>query len=178
VANPIASRIRLVLGDITTLDVDAIVTAANDALRGGRGVDGAVHAAAGPELVRASMALAPCPAGNARITGGFDLSARFVIHAVGPIFRDLVVDSQTLARAYESSLALAAKYRVTSIAFPCISTGVYGFPPDPACNIAVNTVLDWLRSNDWPQIVTFCCFSSADHARYEQRLNALRSPSS
>ncbi|GAA5509997.1 O-acetyl-ADP-ribose deacetylase [Novipirellula caenicola] len=172
-ANPLAPRIRLFLGDITTLDCDAIVTAANAALRGGGGVDGAVHRAAGPDLVRASMAQAPCPAGEARVTPGFRLSARFVIHAVGPIFRDMTEDKKTLAQTYESSLSLAAQHNVTSIAFPCISTGVYGFPADAACEIAIDTVLDWLRSNDKPDVVTFCCFSQQDHTRYKKRLGEL-----
>ena len=169
-ATPIDSRIRLFLGDITSLDCDVIVTAANDALCGGGGVDGAVHDAAGPELVRASMALAPCPAGDAKITNGFDLNARFVIHAVGPIFHNLDTDSTTLTNAYDSSLSLAADHKLVSIAFPCISTGAFGFPADPACEIAIKTVVRWMRSNDLPQLVTFCCFQPDDHARYEERL--------
>ncbi|WP_040769183.1 O-acetyl-ADP-ribose deacetylase [Novipirellula maiorica] len=172
-ANPIANRIRLVLGDITTLDCDAVVTAANASLCGGGGVDGAVHRAAGPELVRDSMALAPCPAGEARITEGHRLSARFVIHAVGPIFRDMTEDKKTLAKTYHSSLSLAAQHDVASIAFPCISTGVYGFPADAACEIAIETVTEWLRSNDMPQFVTFCCFSPQDQTRYQKRLSEL-----
>ena len=169
-ATPIDSRIRLFLGDITSLDCDVIVTAANDALCGGGGVDGAVHDAAGPELVRASMALAPCPAGDAKITNGFDLNARFVIHAVGPIFHNLDTDSTTLMNAYDSSLSLAADHKLVSIAFPCISTGAFGFPADAACEIAIKTVVRWMRSNDLPQLVTFCCFQPDDHARYEERL--------
>jgi len=172
-ATPIESRIRLFLGDITSLDCDAVVTAANDALCGGGGVDGAVHDAAGNELVRASMALAPCPAGDARITGAFNLSAKFVIHAVGPIFRDLDSDRETLGSTYTSSLSLAAEHGVTSVAFPCISTGAFGFPAGAACEIAIQSVLQWIRANDLPQLVTFCCFQTDDHARYEQRLNEL-----
>ena len=169
----IETRIRLVMGDITDVDVDAIVTAANQGLCGGGGVDGAVHGAAGPELVRASMALAPCPAGDARITGAFDLSAKFVIHAVGPIFSSLDTDSPILSRAYRSALSLAAEHRVNSIAFPCISTGVFGFPAGPACEIAINTVSQWLKSNDHPEVVTFCCFEVPDYARYHERLSEL-----
>ncbi|PHQ33994.1 macro domain-containing protein [Rhodopirellula bahusiensis] len=172
-ATPIESRIRLFLGDITSLDCDAIVTAANDALCGGGGVDGAAHDAAGSELVRASMALAPCPAGEARITGGFNLAARFVIHAVGPIFRDIDTDRETLANAYASSLSLAAENNAASIAFPCISTGAFGFPPNSACEIAIDTVIQWLRSNDQPNLVTFCCFEPDDHGRYKERLTEL-----
>ena len=166
-------RIRLVQGDITRVEAEAIVTAANKALRGGGGVDAAVHRAAGPRLVEASMAQAPCPAGKARITDAFDLAARFVIHAVGPIFHDLEGDSSTLASAYRSALTLAAENDAHSIAFPCISTGVYGFPPDAACVIATDTVLDWLKDNDIPESVTFCCFSEADYKRYKWRLEEL-----
>ncbi|MCM2370066.1 macro domain-containing protein [Aporhodopirellula aestuarii] len=173
-ATPIESRIRLFLGDITSLDCDAIVTAANEALRGGGGVDGAVHSAAGPELVRASMALAPCPAGEARITDGFNLAAKFVIHAVGPIFHDIETDRETLANAYTSSLSLAAENNAASVAFPCISTGVFGFPPDSACEIAIDAVVNWLRAHDQPEWVTFCCFQSDDHRRYKERLTELR----
>ena len=169
-ATRIESRIRLFLGDITSLDCDAVVTAANDVHCGGGGVDGAVHGAAGPELVRASMALVPCPAGDARITAAYDLPAKFVIHAVGPIFRDLDTDHDTLANAYKSSLSIAAENDATSLAFPCISTGAFGFPADSACKIAIDTVMQWQRSNDLPQVVTCCCFESEAHARYELSL--------
>lgn len=172
-AAPLSSRIKLFLGDISSLDVDAIVTAANEALCGGGGVDGAVHDAAGPELVRASMSLAPCMAGDARITDAFDLPGRFVIHAVGPIFRNLETDAPILANSYRSALSLAAEHHVDAIAFPCISTGVFAFPPDSACNIAIDTVLDWLRSHVYPQSVIFCCFEHQDHALYRERLDEL-----
>ena len=172
-ATPIDRRIRLFHGDITSLNCDAIVTAANSALCGGGGVDGAVHNAAGPNFVHASMALAPCPAGDARITEGFDLSAKFVIHAVGPIFSDIETDSLTLASVYESSLSLAAENNLTTIAFPCISTGVFGFPADAACKIAIDTVIRYLQSNDLPESVTFCCFNSADYGRYKELLSEL-----
>lgn len=163
-------RIQLVQGDITQLEADAIVTAANSALRGGGGVDGAVHRAAGPQLVEASMALAPCPAGEARITSGFNLAAKYVIHTVGPVFSDLDTDSITLAAAYRSSLKLAAAHDVQRIAFPCISTGVYGFPQADACAIAVRTVLAWLESNDRLEQVIFCTFLPEDYALYQQIL--------
>lgn len=172
--NPqVTSRIELVQGDITQIDADAIVTAANTALVGGGGVDGAVHDAAGSELVKASMAQAPCPAGEARITAGFELEAMYVIHAVGPVFSDLDTDSPTLASAYRSSLVLAAKHDVKRIAFPCISTGVYGFPPEPACDIAVRTVVEWLEQNARPERVIFCTFSQQDFELYERRLRDL-----
>jgi len=170
---PIESRIRLFRGDITSLQLDAIVTAANESLCGGGGVDGAVHNAAGPELLHASMALAPCPAGCTRITGAFNLNAKFVIHAVGPIFRDLETDRETLWQTYNSSLSIAAENGVGSIAFPCISTGAFGFPAKDACEVAIQSVLKWFRGNDNPEHVTFCCFEQEDHTLYEQRLGEL-----
>ena len=169
----LASRIHLVIGDITRLAVDAIVTAANEALRGGGGVDGAVHRAAGPDLVAASRALAPCPAGSARITPGFNLDARYVIHAVGPVFRDLTEDKATLASAYHAALQLCIENDVDHIAFPCISTGVYGFPKDAACQIATDTVTRWLGQHAVPSAVTFCCFAAEDAELYRQRLAEL-----
>ena len=134
--------IEIVRGDITTLDVDAIVNAANSALAGGGGVDGAIHRAAGPELVRASRALAPCPPGDAVITPGFGLRARYVIHAVGPIWSGGARDEPVLLRsAYDRSFALAlAQGDVASIAFPAISTGVYGFPKPLAAEIAIDAM--------------------------------------
>src|SRR4051812_21035720 len=136
--------IQVVRGDITTLDVDAIVNAANPALAGGGGVDGAIHRAAGPELVRASMALAPCTPGDAVITPGFRLRARYVIHAVGPIWSGGSRNEPALLRsAYDRSFALAlAQGDVRSIAFPAISTGVYGFPKARAAEIAVAAMRD------------------------------------
>lgn len=166
-----SQRIELVVGDITRVEVDCIVTAANEELRGGGGVDGAVHRAAGPELVAASRALAPCRAGEARITPGFRLAAKYVIHAVGPVFRDLEKDGPLLASAYRSALQLAAGQGVRRIAFPCISTGVYGFPKQPACDIAVSTTKKWLAANDQPEQVVFCCFGQDDYDLYFQRLN-------
>lgn len=167
---PEASRIQLVEGDITRVDADAIVTAANEALRGGGGVDGAIHRAAGSQLVAASRALAPCPAGQARITAGFELDAKYVIHAVGPIFRNLEDDSAVLASAYSSALALAAESGVRRIAFPCISTGIYGFPKPEACQIAIAAARDWLQANELPECVLFCCYLREDFALYQQRL--------
>jgi O-acetyl-ADP-ribose deacetylase (regulator of RNase III) len=167
------SRIRIFVGDITTLEVDAIVTAANEQLRGGGGVDGAVHAAAGPQLVRASRELAPCPAGSAKITPAFNLKVHYVIHAVGPVFRDLATDANVLASAYQSSLALAVEHDLARVALPCISTGVYGFPAEAACQIAIETVVASLRRNDLPRVVTFCCFGDQDAKLYRRRLDEL-----
>ena len=134
--------IEIFLGDIATLEVDAIVNAANSALAGGGGVDGAIHRAAGPDLVRASRALAPCPPGDAVITPGFDLPARFVIHAVGPIWSGGGAGEAALLRsAYDCSFALAlAQGGVESIALPAISTGVYGFPKPLAAEIAIDAM--------------------------------------
>jgi len=146
-------------GDITQLSVDAIVNAANELLIGGGGVDGAIHDAAGSELVNASRQLAPCPAGNARITPGFNLNADFVIHAVGPVFRDGTRgEFDTLANTYRAALQIADENSFKSIAFPCISTGAYCFPQGRACEIAIQTCTDWLNNRDHPKTIVFCCF--------------------
>jgi O-acetyl-ADP-ribose deacetylase len=161
--------IEIVLADITTLNVDAIVNAANSALAGGGGVDGAIHRAAGPELVRASMALAPCPPGDAVITPGFRLRARYVIHAVGPVWRGGGNDEDALLRsAYERSFALAAAQGdVASIAFPAISTGVYGFPKPRATEIAIDVMRR--HEPDFARIVA-CLFDAEMQALYRDAL--------
>ena len=134
-------RIAIEPGDITRQDVDAIVNAANTSLLGGGGVDGAIHRAAGPRLLQACRALGGCPTGEARITPGFDLPARWVIHTVGPVWQGgSHAEDELLARCYRSSLALAREYRLTTIAFPAISTGAYGFPMPRAAMIAVREV--------------------------------------
>ncbi len=139
------TRIELKRGDITAMAVDAIVNAANSALAGGGGVDGAIHRAAGPELKRASMALAPCPTGEARITSGFGLQARFVVHAVGPVWRGGEAgEAELLARCYRTSLMLAAEEGARSIAFPAISTGVYSYPKDAAAEVALTAIRGWI----------------------------------
>jgi O-acetyl-ADP-ribose deacetylase (regulator of RNase III) len=170
--------IRIVQGDITTLEVDAIVNAANQAMLGGGGVDGAIHRAAGRELYEACLAVPEvrpgvrCPTGEARITPGFRLPAKFVIHAVGPIYRDgLHGEPEKLAACYRNSLALAAENDCLSIAFPCISTGVYGYPIEDAAKIAVDTVRAFLsdRASARPDMeVVFCCFSERDKAVYDK----------
>lgn len=170
-AEAVRERITIHGGDVTALDVDAIVNAANEALAPGGGVCGAIHRAAGPELAEACRRAGPCPTGEARITAGFDLTARHVIHAVGPIWRggDRGEDA-LLAGAYRSSLALARDHGLASIAFPAISTGVYGFPLERATGIAVGTVREWLSANDVPEKVVFCVFGAAAERAYEAAL--------
>ena len=163
-------KLEVVEGDITTLKVDAIVNAANEHLAGGSGVDGAIHRAAGPELIKECRTLGGCPPGEARLTKGYDLPAKHVIHTVGPIWRGgLRKEDKVLARAYESSLELAAEAGAKTVAFPAISTGVYHFPPDTAASIAVKTTVKFLKKNPCIEKVIFCCFSpqSADYHRHE-----------
>ncbi|GIX17904.1 MAG: macro domain-containing protein [Rhodothalassiaceae bacterium] len=136
--------VTVVRGDITKQEVDAVVNAANPELAPGGGVSGAIHRAAGPQLWRACQPLAPCPTGEARITPGFNLPARFVIHTVGPVWRGgLEGEAAALARAYQNSLRLAAEYGLESIAFPAISTGIYGYPLDEAARVAVDAIRCW-----------------------------------
>lgn len=166
------AALKVLRGDITTLDVDAIVNAANTSLMGGGGVDGAIHRAAGSELVAECMTLNGCPTGEARITKGYKLKARHVIHTVGPVWHGGGNGEPVLLRScYANSLKLAAENRLQSIAFPCISTGVYLFPPDLAARIAMNTVRQFLREPSSIQCVIFCCFSEADASLYSTLLN-------
>jgi O-acetyl-ADP-ribose deacetylase (regulator of RNase III) len=158
--------------DITTLDVDAIVNAANAALRGGGGVDGAIHRAAGPALLAAGLALGGCPTGEARITPGFRLRARHVIHAVGPVWQGGGAgEPELLVGCYRHAMALLRQVGGRSIAFPAISTGVYGFPPALAAPIAVATVRQELTLHG-PAEVTFACFDMPMLALYEKELAA------
>lgn len=160
-------RIELVRGDITAQDVDAIVNAANPSLAGGGGVDGAIHRAAGPRLVAASRPLAPCPPGRARITPGFDLPARHVIHTVGPVWHGGDRgEAEVLAAAYRSSLALAEEHGLTSVAFPSISTGVYGYPVEAAARVSLATV--GAHEPRSLALVRFVLFSDADLATYRR----------
>jgi O-acetyl-ADP-ribose deacetylase len=168
------SRMKVVTGDITRLDADAIVNAANASLLGGGGVDGAIHRAAGPGLLAECARLGGCPTGDAKVTSGHRLPARFVIHTVGPVYRGgNGGERELLASCYRRSLELAAQAGAASIAFPCISTGVYGYPKPEACDVAVDAVRDWLAGHDVPQQVTFCCFDPESAALYARRLASL-----
>lgn len=155
----VPAPVTAVLADITALDVDAIVNAANDQLLPGGGVCGAIHRAAGPELARACARVAPCPTGDARITPGFSLRAKYVIHAVGPIWRGgHAREAELLGSAYRSSIALAQEYKLTSIAFPAISTGIYGYPLQAATDVAVAAVRQALQVPGTLTRVVFACF--------------------
>jgi O-acetyl-ADP-ribose deacetylase (regulator of RNase III) len=168
-------RIEVVEGDITALPVDAIVNAANHALLGGGGVDGAIHRAAGPRLYEACRALPEvspgvrCPTGEARITAGYDLRARFVIHTVGPVWRGGHADeADFLTACYRNALGVAAAHGLGSLAFPAISCGVFGYPIEQAVPIAVRAAREWTQRR--PGRVVFCCFDGAMASRYRAML--------
>lgn len=168
-----AERILIVSGDITSLDVDAIVNAANSSLLGGGGVDGAIHRAAGPELVEECRTLGGCRTGEAKITRGYRLPARHVIHTVGPVWRGGANDEdELLASCYRNSLALARQHGLRTVAFPAISTGIYGFPRERAARIAVAEVIAALANNDLPERVTFVCHDPDTRAYYEAGMEA------
>lgn len=170
------NRIELTQGDITTLEVDAIVNAAKNSLMGGGGVDGAIHAAAGPKLLEECLRInerqGGCPTGDAVITSGANLKAKFVIHTVGPVWEGGTADENNLlANAYKNSLILAVSNSVKAIAFPNISTGVYGFPKNQAAVISINAVKEFLQSDTTLQKVIFCCFDEENFTIYEELLN-------
>lgn len=172
-----ADRIQIVEGNITALDVDVIVNAANQTLLGGGGVDGAIHRAAGPGLLAECRGLDGCPTGHARLTGGHDLRAKYVIHAVGPVYHSGQKGAADLLRScYQESLELAAGRQAGSIAFPCISTGAYGYPKREACQIATGAVTTWLGEHEHPRRVIFCCYETADAALYRACLGDLLEP--
>lgn len=168
-------RVEVVQGDITTLEVDAIVNAANRTLLGGGGVDGAIHRAAGPALREACAKLGGAETGEAKLTPGFRLPARVVIHTVGPVWQGGDHDEEALlAACYRNSLELAKEHDVRSIAFPSISTGAYRYPIEQAAAVAVGEVLAFLRAHPLPERVIFCCFSAADQRVYQEALGAAR----
>ena len=166
-------NITAIQADITTLSVDAIVNAANGTLLGGGGVDGAIHRAAGSMLLAACACLGGCKTGDAKITQGYRLPAKFVIHTVGPVWHGGTRgEAKLLASCYRRSLEVAAENGLCSIAFPCISTGVYGYPVDLAAAVAVRAVREVQPTLPWPIEVTFCCFSKRDYEVYTMLLQA------
>jgi len=163
--------LQMIRNDITKMSVDAIVNAANTSLLGGGGVDGAIHRAAGPELLAECRTLHGCRTGEAKITKGYRLRAKYIIHTVGPIYSGTAEDAAQLADCYCNSLDLAKEHDVHSIAFPAISTGVYGYPLEDATEIAVKTVAQWLEDHaDYAMQVIFCCFDARTERVYQARL--------
>lgn len=168
----IKDRIELMLGDITTLNTDAIVNAANKTLLGGGGVDGAIHRAAGPMLREECSRLGGCETGEAKITKGYNLKASYVIHTVGPIYRGGGYnEAELLRRCYENSLKLALSYNIKTIAFPSISTGAYGYPIQEAAPIAIETVVEFLKKHKEIEKVIFVLFSKTDFDIYKNILS-------
>ncbi len=167
-------RIEIYKGDITKLHVDAIVNAANRTLLGGGGVDGAIHKAAGRQLLEECRKLGGCNTGDAKITKGYNLPAKFIIHTVGPVwFGGRNDEDEALINCYKRSLELAVKNNIKTIAFPSISTGAYGFPVERAARIAINEILDFLWDDESIDKITFVCYSQNDFDIYEQLLNEL-----
>jgi O-acetyl-ADP-ribose deacetylase (regulator of RNase III) len=167
-------KLSVMRGDITQLDVGAIVNAANTSLLGGGGVDGAIHRAAGPELLAACRKIGGCPTGEARITQGYRLPADYIIHTVGPVYSGVPADSRLLTACYQNSLELACGKQVPSVAFPAVSCGVYGYPLEEACRIAIDTSLSFLEKHPFPEKVLFVLFSEHDEQIYRSYLSRLQ----
>lgn len=171
----VPNRLKLVGGDITKLPVDVVVNAANEAMCGGGGVDGAIHRTAGPGLLEECLKIGHCPQGEARLTKAYLLPAKFIIHTVGPVWENGAYgEREILASCYRSSLKLASERGAQTIAFPCIATGVYGYPKSEACDVAVTMALEWIGAHELPQEVIFCCFEDEDAALYRARIGLPR----
>lgn len=171
------SHMEVIRGGVVEMHADIIVNAANKSLLGGGGVDGAIHAAAGPELLRECRTLNGCATGDAKITGAYNLTnAKYIVHTVGPVYSGSESDALLLSSCYSNSLDLAYRNKCESIAFPCISTGVYGYPVEKAAEIAWTTVLKWLHEHDTAMHVYFCCFNDREFEVYRHLAeNALES---
>ncbi|MBD2078618.1 O-acetyl-ADP-ribose deacetylase [Leptolyngbya sp. FACHB-17] len=170
----VIDKLEIRIADITKLEVDAIVNAANSSLLGGGGVDGAIHRAAGSQLVKECRMLRGCQTGQAKITKGYQLPAKFVIHAVGPVWQDgRKGEPELLASCYRESLKLAIQHEVRTIAFSAISCGVYGYPIEQACEIALRETISFLHENDAIEKVVFACFSSEVYSAYQTALTTI-----
>ncbi|MDH5751830.1 MAG: O-acetyl-ADP-ribose deacetylase [Deltaproteobacteria bacterium] len=171
ISSELARRLEVIQDDITRLRLDAIVNAANESLLGGGGVDGAIHRAAGPDLLAECRTIGGCPTGQARITGGYNLPSGHVIHTVGPVWRGGEAgEPELLAACYRNSLKLATEKNIKTIGFPAISTGVYGYPREKAAEIAVKEVLHYLENHQFPEKVFFVCFDQETAVLYQKVL--------
>ena len=170
--NKILESIEIRRGDITQIELDAIVNAANRSLLGGGGVDGAIHRAAGPELLTECRSIGGCPTGEARITSGYNLPARYVIHTVGPVYSSTPQDSRLLTQCYLNSLKLASDHNLTSVAFPAICCGLYGYPINEACKIAIDSTCNFLTSDTSLKKIIFILFSSENYNTYTDYLKS------
>jgi O-acetyl-ADP-ribose deacetylase len=170
----VLEKIEITQGDITKIKADAIVSAANHSLLGGGGVDGAIHRAAGPELLEECKTIGGCPTGEARITRGYNLPAKYVIHTVGPVYSGSSQDTLLLSRCYQNSLKLALEKNIKTIAFPAISCGIYGYPIEEACNIALEITIKFIKENNKRiEKIVFVLLSKKDQHIYEQCLNEI-----
>ena len=171
----IFKKIEIIKADITKLEVDAIVNAANSSLLGGGGVDGAIHNASGPKLLEECKKIHGCPTGEARITKGYNLHAKYVIHTVGPVYSGIEMDKTNLNNCYKNSFELAKKKSVLSIAFPAISCGVYGYPIEKACKIAIDSTITFLKSDSSMKKIIFALFSDDFYNKYSSYLSLKKS---